>query len=301
LLVSLPVHRRLATWLGAIGLASVVPAASSAYAADTKTECIDAHETAQALRKDGHLRAARTALLRCTRPICPAVIQRECGPWLEQLAAEQPSIVLSLRDARGADQTDARVSIDGERRADRLDGHPLEIDPGDHLLRVELPGGQALERRITIRDGEQRRALALTQAKSEITAPPPSSVPRTSSANTIAGSIAAGAGVVTLGVAAAFTVLQNAAASNAHAACPDGCAVGSSGATIALSDVATAKDERIGEGVLFGVAAGAMGLAAYFFFARPLTDSPPRTSSAAAGFELDASARGAGLRWSTRF
>jgi hypothetical protein len=301
--VSLPVPRRLPTWLGAaIGLASVLPMASAAHAADTKAECIDAHETAQSLRKDGHLRAARTALLRCTRPMCPAVIQKECGPWLEQLAAEQPSIVLSLRDARGADQTSAHVTIDGEPRGERLDGRALEIDPGDHLLRVELASGQTVERRITIRDGEQRRSLALTLAKTDVAAPPPSPVPHASpSPNTIAGSTAAGVGVATLGVGVAFAVLQNAAASSAHAACPGGCAAGSAGATTALSDVSTAKGERVGEGVLFGVGAAAMGLAAYFFFARPLADSPPRASSAASGFDLDASAHGATLGWRTRF
>jgi hypothetical protein len=293
--VSPSLHR--SPWLVSLLVAtSSLLSARGATAADTKSECIDAHERAQSQRHNGHLRAARASLLVCTRAVCPAVIQKECGPWLEQVEAEEPSIVLAVRDATGADVTNVRVSEGGEPLVDRLDGRQIELDPGDHTLRIELPGGSAVNRRMTLREGEKRRQVTVDFSAGRAAPSPGAVVPesRSSPTNTIVGSIAAVVGLGALGTGIAFGVAQNSAASNAHAACPAGCAAGSPAVATAEADLHSAKSERVGEGVSFGVAGAVLGAAAYVLFAHPFSSSAPPAPSATVG--LEASAHGATMR-----
>jgi hypothetical protein len=281
----------------ALGVASMLsPGTRVAHAADaTKLQCIEAHEQAQVTRHDGHLRASRRNLGLCTRPACPSVVQKECGAWLEQLNAAQPTVVFAVRDGRGLDATDVRVILDGELLVDHLDGRPLEVDPGEHTFRFELAGGGAVEQRLVLREGELGRAVAVSLAPAPPRAPPapaplvPSEAPRPSAGNTAGFAIAGILGLAALGAGVAFTVLQNDQASSAATLCGNGCVAGSMAASEATSDVGSAKTDRVLEGASFGAAGVALGVSAYFLFARPLRVS------------VDVSSHGATLGWRASF
>jgi hypothetical protein len=293
----------------ALAITLLLGASPVSAADDNKLKCIEAHEQAQMSRHDGHLRSSRRDLLVCTRSLCPGIIQKECGSWLEQINGEQPTVVFSVRDEKGADATAVRVLFDGELLVERLDGRPIEVDPGEHTFRFELPSGKSSEQRILLREGEKNRSVAVTFAP----APPPSSpIPppalalqatesQSSNGNVVVGTLVGVVGLAALGGAITFAVLQNSNASSAQAACQNGCVANSPGATQAESDVSSAKTQRILEGASFGVAGVALGIASYFFIARPLKVNREAPSPPSAGLNFDASPRGAKILWQVSF
>jgi hypothetical protein len=131
----------------------------------------------QRLRKEGKLRAARVELLRCARPECPALARDECGPWLEEVEAQQPSIVVSASDRVGRKTGAVRVLVDGDLLVPYLEGRPLDIDPGEHLVRFELHDGGVVEQRVFVNVGEKNRVLRVEFTSRAPTIAPLSSEP----------------------------------------------------------------------------------------------------------------------------
>ncbi|AKT38759.1 hypothetical protein [Chondromyces crocatus] len=136
-------------------------AASSSARADVIETCAEASEEAQARRDRGELRAARALLLTCAAAECPAVVQRDCASWLEDLDMRQPSILLRVRDTAGHERADVRVSIDGEERATVLDGRAISVDPGSRRVRVETQGFAPVEQVLQVRERERGRIVDL--------------------------------------------------------------------------------------------------------------------------------------------
>jgi hypothetical protein len=141
---------------------------SRARAADPTPEdrdlCVKKHESAQISRRDGKLRAANAALITCSRAVCPAAIRSDCGEWLAEVERSMPTVVLAVRSPKG-DESVGRVLMDGEVFATRLDGQPLEVDPGAHVFRFEIPPYEPIEERTIIRTGEKNRELLVTVGK----------------------------------------------------------------------------------------------------------------------------------------
>ena len=148
------------------GVAAVVltlmPAALAQPAGGEGTEaCVAAHLTAQRLRRDGRLRAAKESLVACSRSSCPQVLVEECGPWLREVEQTLPTIVFEAVGPDGLDVADARVLIDGEVLVERLDGKAVEVDPGEHVLRYERAGWPSIEQMVLIREGDKGRRVAV--------------------------------------------------------------------------------------------------------------------------------------------
>jgi hypothetical protein len=123
--------------------------------------CLDAFAEAQRLRRKGQLLASRDQLVRCSLPACPALLANRCVPWLDEVNAAVPSILLAARDPAGDDTVAVRVLVDGSVIRQRLDGRPIQIDPGMHRLRFELEGADPIERSIALVEGEKGRRLDL--------------------------------------------------------------------------------------------------------------------------------------------
>jgi hypothetical protein len=69
-----------------------------------------------------------------------------------------PTIVVRAREG-ASDVVDARVRIDGAVRAERLDGRPLEVDPGSRTVVVEYRDRPALQRSLVVSAGERFRPV----------------------------------------------------------------------------------------------------------------------------------------------
>jgi hypothetical protein len=186
---------------------SLTVLAAIALLAATKLECSAAHQDAQRLRKEHHLRAAHEKLLVCARDPCPAVVQSECVPWLAEVERAMPTVVFEARMPDGSDVPGMRVSVDGVLAADRLDGRPVEIDPGEHVVRFDRPSGAPIERRIVVSEGEKARIVRIdVPVPAPVPTPVPVPVPEEPKAAPMPWTFYAlgGAGLVSLGAFAVF-------------------------------------------------------------------------------------------------
>jgi hypothetical protein len=141
--------------------AFVTTMSSFAFAGDPKTECIASADQAQQARDDGKWRAARDAFISCSRSVCPKIIAASCTKWAREVEDGMPTVVLSAKDASGADVADVRVTFDGATLATALDGKPVEVDPGAHKIRFEREGSQPAEQSVVIKAGEKLRPVSV--------------------------------------------------------------------------------------------------------------------------------------------
>ena len=121
--------------------------------------CLDAAEDGQKLRDSGSYLRAREQFIVCAGLECPGEVRKRCVDWLGQLEKLMPTVVLEAQ-ARGAEITDVRVTMDGRLMAERIDGKPIPVDPGEHRFRFERPGEEAVDRTAVVRAGERERLVS---------------------------------------------------------------------------------------------------------------------------------------------
>jgi hypothetical protein len=205
--------------------ALAIPVSSRASADVPRSACVQANLSAQEQRRADHFAAARAALATCADPSCPAVIRHDCGTRLEELARVQPSLVFDVKDEKGADLVDVTVTLDGQTLGERLDGKPVDVDPGPHVLRFDAPGRSPISQQLLVNEGDARRRAAVVLvpmvgplvapaapalAENGVTLlvdgdhPVPPAPARGLGTKRIAGIATAGAGVILVGLGAAF-------------------------------------------------------------------------------------------------
>ena len=148
---------RPSTFAFVLALACVAASAPSALADVTTDQCIDSNAKAQALRRSGKLSAAREQLATCVDRACPAMVRDDCAKRLDELDRLQPTIVLGAQDANGVDVIAVSVSIDGRPLTSKLDGRPLEVDPGPHVFEFQSAGRPTETRTLVLKEGEKGR------------------------------------------------------------------------------------------------------------------------------------------------
>jgi hypothetical protein len=244
---------------------------SRAAAADAKLACLQAHEDGQRSRNVGHTREARRQLVACARPGCPALVERDCSTLLAELEREQPTLLLEARDERGNETLVLHVFVDGVQ-VDEREGLAVPVDPGEHMLRVELPGHAPLEQRVVARPREKERRIVFSLA------PPPVPFPAVAPAVTratpppAAAWIFSGVAVAALGSFAYFAVSGKSQEHDDADTCAPTCS---------SSTVSAVRARYIAADVSLGVAALSTAAAMYFFVHR--SASSPVAISAAPG------------------
>jgi hypothetical protein len=135
----------------------VAASATSALADVTSDQCIDSNARAQGLRRSGKLAAAREQLATCVDRSCPGMVRDDCAKRLDELNRLQPTLVLGAQDAAGADVVAVSVSIDGRPLTSKLDGLPLDVDPGAHVFEFQTAGRPTVSRTLVLKEGEKGR------------------------------------------------------------------------------------------------------------------------------------------------
>ncbi len=125
----------------------------------TKQACVAAADRGQALRNGGQYLAARDEFARCSDERCPTLVREQCTAWLRQAVESTPTVVFAATDETGRDLAQVTVTAEGRPMADRLDGRPVELDPGRHELRFEAPDREAVVLDVVLRAGDRNRAL----------------------------------------------------------------------------------------------------------------------------------------------
>ncbi|WP_437989819.1 tetratricopeptide repeat protein [Sorangium sp. So ce145] len=90
---------------------------------------------------------------------------------IERLAPRVPKLALSLPPGAPAGTV---VTRDGISQGEAMLGLALPVDPGEHRISIQTPGGPLREQRITIAEGETKQlTLALTEAPAPAPPAPP--------------------------------------------------------------------------------------------------------------------------------
>jgi hypothetical protein len=222
--------------------------AVSATADVTKEQCVDANGQGQQLRREGKLAAAREQLRLCMKPKCPAIVRDDCTKRLDELEKAQPTIAFTAKDASGADITAIKVTVDDQPLASKLDGTALPVDVGEHTFTFEAPGEPVVTRKLVLTEGEKGRREAITigqaapppvPARAPIetaAAPAPANDAGGPGARKVVGLSVGGAGVVALGVGAAFGFMAISKKNQQTTDCPDAATCTTDGHSRALDD-----------------------------------------------------------------
>jgi hypothetical protein len=152
-------------------VASVWP---SAARADVKA-CLDAADDGQKLRDGGAYRRARERFIACAAEDCPGQVRKGCVGWLGELDKLIPTVVFGAR-AHGREVADVRVTVDGEVVAERIDGKPVVLDPGEHHFRFERAGETEIDETAVVLAGAKERLVSIRfgAEPSVLPSPPPS-------------------------------------------------------------------------------------------------------------------------------
>lgn len=147
----------------------VVPAAavllfSLTARADSKSAedaCLAAHKKTQELELDKKLVEAEEQAVSCSQAACPEQVREMCVDFLGRIRSSKPTAVLVVRGTSGKTYSDAKVSIDGQPLAGKLDGVAMGMDPGSHAIDFEVDGLPKGSLSVTVREGEKDREIAL--------------------------------------------------------------------------------------------------------------------------------------------
>ena len=112
-----------------IAALALVMTSTTAHAAPTKDECINANEAAQASRAAGRLRDAKAELTVCISKSCPGPVRDDCTEQLNELQKVLPTVVFAVRGAGGTDihgrsREDGRSCPHDAARRERYGGRP---------------------------------------------------------------------------------------------------------------------------------------------------------------------------------
>jgi hypothetical protein len=129
-----------------------------------KQQCASAYERAQELKLDNRLVEAREQLVACMADPCPQVAKSHCAEWLVEVERAIPTVVLRFVDAEGQSREDVAVTVDGAPLTETLNGKALDVDPGPHTFVFTPAGGSAVERKVTVAEGERNMRIDVSLA-----------------------------------------------------------------------------------------------------------------------------------------
>jgi hypothetical protein len=155
----------LAQWMG---LLFALPA----HARADVNSCIHAADAGQKLRDSGSYLRAREQFIACAAEECPGEIRKGCLGWLAELEKLMPTVVFAARFG-ARELTDVRVSVDGAPLAERIDGKPVPLDPGEHRFRFDRAGAPPIQETAVLVAGEKERLVQARFAPEPVTPPSP--------------------------------------------------------------------------------------------------------------------------------
>jgi hypothetical protein len=250
--------------------------------AEDDTACQAAYVAGQRRYKLDHdLLGGRAELLTCAKA-CPDELRASCGVWLREIETELPSIVVRAKDSAGHDVLDGSLEIDGKAVPGYLDGTPIELNPGEHTLRVLRPNHPATGESVLLHAGEKLRVVDVW------TEPQTTRVAVTRRPIPLASIVFAGVGAAALasfGAFAIWTTVEYDATSSCHPCNPSTRDPSFTAKTV-IADVS------------LGVAGASLIAATAFFLARPtVTEQAPKTGIVTPW----ATRGGGGVAWSASF
>jgi hypothetical protein len=218
-----------------------------AFAAPTKSECVDADTAGQVHRREGHLLAARAELTTCSSASCPDIVRSDCRERLAELGRVLPSISVVANVTGSASLTLDGVSIP-------RDGAPVDADPGAHEITLTVPGNAPVTEHVQLTEGDKGHRVVFPAMLATVAIEPRTHTTNGLGTLRIAGIATGVAGVVALGFGVGFGVASFGAWSTAKSECADATTCDLARAT---ADRSHAYDFATGSDIAF-VAAGVL-------------------------------------------
>ncbi len=201
--------------LSPLVLAILLGSSQARSAEPTKQQCVEANDNAQDLRQAGKLREAREKLLLCAATSCPTIVREDCMERLHHLDAAMPTIVFDVKDAAGNDVRAVTVTMDGQPFADKRDGAPLPLDPGEHRFVFTAHGLLSAEMEVAVHEGDKARHERVVlstpvqaPASTKQEAVPPATPPSDGSTQRMVGLALGGAGIIGVLVGSVFSLVS---------------------------------------------------------------------------------------------
>lgn len=273
----------------ALGASALFVSTFTCPAAKAANVCVEAADTAQDLRSAGKLREARAMLLVCSQRTCNSVVRSSCEKWLREVDEQTPALVVRAADSRGRDVLGARITIDDMPAA--LDGNPIQVDPGRHVIRARARSGDVAELKILAALGEKARVVEVRfdrpleqdgtrPAAEPKTASKDASGPREAAARkreperssgTSAGSPALPIALATIGAVAlgAFGYFEISGQSG-YSDLENGCY--RTAARCSAAEIDPVRQKFVAAGISLGISVVALGAAAIVYFTRGSSD-----------------------------
>lgn len=258
---------------------------------------------ARSLAKLGRLVEAEEAYLRAIRtplgPSSPEAFRRavrDAESEEQQLAPRLPRVTIVVAGP-GAQRPELGVTIDRERVKSALLGVEMPVDPGNHQLEAQVPGGEVSRVQFAIAEREHKtveiRVAAPVSAPSPVAAPArapelrsPPEAPR-SSWHRPAAFAAGGLGLVGLGTGVVAGILAGSKHADAERQCPNRACVSGSEGEDSLSSFRSLRTVST-----IGYVVGAVGVAAGVTF---LLTAPSSRDAKRSSVGVFMGANGAGL------
>lgn len=218
---------------------------------------------------DGKLLEARAAMSICAQRSCQPAVVEDCIQWLPQLDRQIPSVVLAAKSDQG-DETRVSVYVDDVLVAERLDGRPLDLDPGTYRIRFVWGTAKPIERAVLLREGEKYRQVIADfrsapkvrplaggvskQAPRRETRPVPGAV-------YVLGSV----GAVAVATSAVMALSARSARTEALSSCAPLCE---------QTEVDSVRGKALAADIAGGIGLVSLGLAGYMYWTRPTVYEP---------------------------
>jgi hypothetical protein len=146
---------------------------------------------------------------------CPAALTADCERWLGEVKRSLAYLTIAARDEAG-NKLLARLTVDS---AERGLEQPLELDPGKHQIDISLAGYTSISTSIDVRAGQSdSRSFTLRLD------PKGSTAPGKESPSALGPALLGGAGLLTLVVAGALTLVGHLDVSEMRDSCAPRCA-----------------------------------------------------------------------------
>jgi hypothetical protein len=150
----------LASVIGFCLFAMPAAAANPDTEREVKVACAASHLRAQQLRSEGDLLATRAELIACAHDQCPSLIRKECADWLDQVRSSIPTLVLIVNAEDGGKRLELEVTIGARKIANPL--QPIQVNPGQHRVRVEAVGYRGVERQVVVSAAQQLKRVEVS-------------------------------------------------------------------------------------------------------------------------------------------
>jgi len=123
---------------------------------DSKKICASAYASAQRLMRAGNLLEAKTKLVLCGGPECPAVMHPDCEEWLSSVEASIATVVFEVTAGAQRVPNEVHVSVDGQDQG-TVASRTVSLDPGIHDVTFVANGFRTTTKHIVVSAGEKLR------------------------------------------------------------------------------------------------------------------------------------------------